>query len=53
MRAALPKIDSVRGSESCEKDTCQAYDPIVKTNIFTTKVCGKVLEIQNKTLSVT
>ena len=53
VRAALPKIGSVRGSESCEKGNCQAYDPIVKTNTFTTKVCGEVFEIQNRPLSVT
>ena len=46
-RAALPKRDNDRGSESCGKGTCQVCDHIITTNTFTTKAHGEVFKIQS------
>ena len=40
MRAALPKIENIGGSESCAS-------VILWTNTFTTKACGEIFRIQS------
>ena len=46
MRATLPKIDSVEGSQPCGKGTWQLCDNIIRTNTFP-KVCEELLKIQS------
>ena len=47
MRAVLPKMDNVRGSEPCGNGLCQVCHHIITTNTFTTKPCGEVFKIQS------
>ena len=47
VRAALQKTDTAGGSEPGGKGTCQVCDPIITTNTFTTKACGKAFKIQS------
>ena len=46
MRATLPKIDSVEGSQPCGKGTWQLCDNIIRINTFP-KVCEELLKIQS------
>ena len=51
VRAVLLKMDNAGGSKPYEKGTCQVYDHIITTNIFTTKACGEVFKIQSGPLN--
>ena len=51
VRAALPKMDNARGSESCENGPCQVCDHITTTNTFTTRACGEVFKMQSGPLN--
>ena len=51
VRAALPKMDNARGSESCGNGPCQVCDYIITTNTFTTKARREVFKIQSGPLN--